>query len=74
PAVGEIGPWGSLEALTAPGRLVMVPLMIVGRSSVLPALTLITWGLGSWRRSTRTVRRVTRRVAAPRRSRSGGHD
>lgn len=54
PAVGEIGSFGSVEALTGTARLVLVGLMVAGRLSIVPALVILVWGLQGerllWRR------------------------
>lgn len=45
PAIGEIGSFGSVDALTAPARAVLIPAMLAGRLSIVPALVLLVWGL-----------------------------
>ncbi|MEN8113593.1 MAG: TrkH family potassium uptake protein [Actinomycetota bacterium] len=48
PGLGDVGPAGSYAALTAPGKLVLGVLMILGRLEVYPAILLLTASF--WRR------------------------
>ncbi|MEN8113714.1 MAG: TrkH family potassium uptake protein [Actinomycetota bacterium] len=48
PGLGDVGPAGSYAALTAPGKLVLGALMILGRLEIYPAILLLT--VSFWRR------------------------
>jgi trk system potassium uptake protein TrkH len=58
PAVGEIGSFGSVDGLTAGARAVLIPAMLAGRLSIVPALVVVVWALRSERRLGLRVRRV----------------
>lgn len=63
PGVGT-GPFGSLEDISAPGRLFLVPFMLAGRLTILPLLLAVA---GSLRLATALERRTRRLVRGGRR-------
>ena len=57
PGVGT-GPFGSLEDISTPARLSLVPFMLAGRLSVLPLLLGVVWAARGQRHAERRVRRT----------------
>ena len=62
PAIGEVGSFGSVDALAAPARAVLIPAMLAGRLSIMPALVILVWGLRSERLLSLRVRRLATAV------------
>ena len=60
PGVGT-GPFGQLDGFSSPARLVLVPLMLAGRLSVLPVLLGVIWLARGENLVERRVRRVLTR-------------
>ena len=63
PGVGT-GPFGQLDDFSSPARLVLVPLMLAGRLSVLPVLLGVVWLARGESLVERRVRRVLTRERA----------
>jgi trk system potassium uptake protein TrkH len=68
PAMGEIGSFGSVDALAAPARAVLIPVMLAGRLAIIPGLVILAWGMRSERLVALRARRLVGALV-----RRGGH-